>query len=232
MADKSGQTELDEARAALESATRAREVLLAGVAHDLRNPLNTFAMSAGLLREDLEGPDLDRTRALSLLTRMDRAAMRMQWLIDDLLEASRIEAKALELDVQPTPVSAILELVAEKAQPLVADKGATLKTGAVASATLDVDRARAAQALVKLVAVGLKSTGEGATVTISAAAEQGRVRLEVEAAAKSSARIAHDENRSGLSLLIARGLLGAQNATLTTETGKPGALKLTATFSA
>src|SRR4051812_10939870 len=55
------------ARADLRTATRLREVLLAGVAHDLRNPLNTFAMSAGLLRDDIEGPSFDRERALSLL---------------------------------------------------------------------------------------------------------------------------------------------------------------------
>ena len=85
-------------RTELRAATRVREVLLASVAHDLRNPLNTFAMSAGLLRDDLEGPDFDRTRALSLLSRMDRASSRMQALIEDLLEASRVEAGTVSVN--------------------------------------------------------------------------------------------------------------------------------------
>ncbi|HEY8077073.1 MAG TPA: histidine kinase dimerization/phospho-acceptor domain-containing protein, partial [Labilithrix sp.] len=39
---------------------RTRESLLASISHDLRNPLNTFAMSAGLLRDDVERGDVDR----------------------------------------------------------------------------------------------------------------------------------------------------------------------------
>src|SRR6188768_2740987 len=69
-------------RCELRSATRVREVLLASVAHDLRNPLNTFAMSTGLLRDDLESPDFERARAVSLVTRMERASTRMQRLIE------------------------------------------------------------------------------------------------------------------------------------------------------
>lgn len=221
---------VEEMRSLLESATRAREVLLAGVAHDLRNPLNTFAMSAGLLREDLEGPEIDRARALSLLTRMDRAAARMQWLIDDLLEASRVEARAVELDLQPAPIAALLELTAEKAKPTLADKGAALVVRPPPEGAVTVDRARVAQALVKVVAVALKSTGEGATVTLGADATDGAVAFEVVAAARSSAKIAHDESRSGLALLIARGLLAAHQAALATDTSAAGTLKLTATF--
>src|SRR5438105_3152110 len=38
---------------------RTRETLLASISHDLRNPLNTFAMSAGLLRDDVEHGEVD-----------------------------------------------------------------------------------------------------------------------------------------------------------------------------
>src|SRR5687767_14767669 len=93
----------------LRSATRAREALLASVAHDLRNPLNTFAMSAGLLRDDLESGDLDRNRAVGLLARMERASNRMQVLIEELLEASRVEAGGVEVHVREENAAAVAE---------------------------------------------------------------------------------------------------------------------------
>src|SRR5262249_5203437 len=109
------------ARAELRAAVRLREVLLASVAHDLRNPLNTFAMSAGLLRDDLEGPAFDRNRALNLLARMERASARMQGAIEDLLDASRVEAGSIELTIRPEPAAALVRLALSKATPQVTD---------------------------------------------------------------------------------------------------------------
>ena len=54
-------------RARVEAVTKAREALLASVSHDLRNPLNTFAMSAGLLRDDLERNDIDPSGQQSVI---------------------------------------------------------------------------------------------------------------------------------------------------------------------
>src|SRR5262245_5824482 len=154
-------------RSDLRSATRVREVLLASVAHDLRNPLNTFAMSAGLLRDDLEGPDFDRTRALNLLARMDRASTRMQVLIEDLLEASRIEAGTVEVTRRLEQGASVARAAIAKARPAVADKGASLEEGAITEdVPVELDRARTIDALVKLVAVALKTTGEGGVIRI------------------------------------------------------------------
>src|SRR5688572_12828971 len=123
-----------------QTANRVREVLFASVAHDLRNPLNTFAMSAGLLRDDLEGggsaaaaeeesepSSFDRKRALSLLSRMDRASARMQAAIEDLLEASRIEGGSLELTWKEVDAGSIVKAAIEKARPSVMEKGASIE---------------------------------------------------------------------------------------------------------
>ena len=207
-------------RSELRAATRVREALLASVAHDLRNPLNTFAMSAGLLRDDLEGPELDRTRALSLLARMDRASVRMQALIEDLLEASRIEAGAVELNRKPEDAGAIARAAIEKARPAVAEKGATLDEGAIADdATVELDKARTVDALTKLVLVTLKTTGEGGMIRLGVERADEKVvfTLRSSPARASASATAHDESRGGLAFLIARGLVVAQGGQLGTE---------------
>jgi signal transduction histidine kinase len=218
---------LDSARLRTEvrAATRVREVLLASVAHDLRNPLNTFAMSAGLLHDDLEGPAFDRTRALSLLTRMDRAATRMQHLIEDLLEASRIEGGTIEYARRPEHGPQIVRAAIAKAKPVCSDKGATLEEAGVDDDThVDVDKARTVEALTKLVAVSLKTIGEGGIIRLGVERHDDEVLFTVRATAPRSiiSSPAHDENRGGLALLIGRGLVVGQGGRLLTENTPEG----------
>jgi signal transduction histidine kinase len=209
----------------LRNAHRIREVLFASVAHDLRNPLNTFAMSAGLLRDDLEnesepGKEFDRKRALSLLSRMDRASARMQATIEDLLEASRIEADTLQLTLKEVDARAIVTSTIEKARPSVLDKGASIdeedepqKTPE--GITFTTDKARLIEALTKLVHVAIKTTGERGIIRVGATASSNgdEVHFTVRASAKSSSAAAPpastttiEEHRGGLAFLIARGL--------------------------
>lgn len=218
---------LDSARLRTEvrSATRIREVLLASVAHDLRNPLNTFAMSTGLLRDDLDSPDFDRTRALSLVTRMERASTRMQHLIEDLLEASRVEAGAIDFARRPETASAVVHAAFAKGKAICADKNAILEEGPIdEEARVELDKTRTAEGIVKLVAVALKSTGEGGVIRIGAERHDGEVLFTVRGALPRSTVSAatYDENRGGLAFLIGRGLVVAQGGRLLTESTPEG----------
>jgi len=216
------------ARADLRAATKAREVLLASVAHDLRNPLNTFAMSTGLLRDDLEHPDFERTRAVSLVTRMERASVRMQRLIEDLLEASRIEAGGLEINAKSEDAAAVVRAAIEKAKPIAADKGATVEEGVLEpDLTAPLDRARVVEALAKLVSLALKSTGEGGVVRIGVEKRDDKIAFSVRGLApRATKSTLPEDGRGGLALLIARGILTAHGGTLVTETAHDGARNL------
>ncbi|MDB4938312.1 MAG: Sensory box histidine kinase [Labilithrix sp.] len=203
-------------RARVETVTRARESLLASVSHDLRNPLNTFAMSAGLLRDDLERNDVDATRGISLVSRMERATARMQGLIEDLVEASRIDAKKIDYAIRPESAAQIVKDAAAAAKNAASDKGA-----AVACETLDedarvmVDRARTLQLISKVVAFEAKSTGDGGTIRLGVA-RQGDDTVVFTARALGPGGVPvppPEEGRGGLALLLARGLVEAQQGT-------------------
>ncbi len=212
-------------RTELRAATRVREVLLASVAHDLRNPLNTFAMSAGLLRDDLEGPDFDRTRALSLLARMERASSRMQGLIEDLLEASRIEAGTVEIMRRVEHAAVIARSAVAKSKPLCADKGANVEEGAIdEEVQVELDKSRVVEALVKLVSVSLKTTGEGGMIRLGVERHDADVLFTIRATAPrgTTSSTPHDESRGGLAFLIGRGLIAAQGGQILTESTQEG----------
>lgn len=201
----------------LEAALRARDALLAGLAHDLRNPLNTFSMSVGLLRDDAERGELDPTRTLGLVQRMERATSRMQRLIDDLAEASRVDEGRLALTKSPADLG---ELLRESATALsrFADRSTRILVEEPERAVVvAADRSRLVLAVSKAAQFVLRVTGEGGVLTLSAATEDAKARVRVRgqtASGKVPTTPLPDEGRGGLSMLIARGITLAHGGTL------------------
>jgi len=202
------------------AANRSREVLLASVSHDLRNPLNTFAMSAGLLRDDLERNDVDSTRAIALLGRMDRASTRMQSLIEDLLEASRIEARKVDFAVRAESVSALLAEAARLSAAPGAEKSAAVIVESVEEdLRVMIDRARGLQLIAKIVAYAGKATGDAGSIRISASRQAANVLFTARAYGPGGSSVGSlEEHRGGLALLMARGLVEAQRGTFRVDT--------------
>lgn len=202
-------------RAADAESFRTRETLLAGISHDLRNPLNTFAMSTGLLRDDLERGELSADRALGLVSRMERAIERMQRLIEDLHEASRIEGKQIALTKKKEEPRAILARALTEHAGVAKERGATLSVEEPApeleGRTVEVDRARLVQAIGKLVAYAVRITGEGGALRLGAFASEGAVTFALRAGGLPTP-ITPPKN--GLSLLIARGIVEAHGSAL------------------
>ena len=86
--------------ARLEEADELRTALLQSVSHDLRTPLASIKASAtSLLQSDVSWDD-DQLRAFAQT--IDSGADRLNHLVGDLLDMSRIHANALEARVRPT----------------------------------------------------------------------------------------------------------------------------------
>jgi signal transduction histidine kinase len=73
---------------------------LAAVAHDLRNPLNAIRMSADLMEFD-DGDKAARTQTIDIIRRQ---ALRLDRMVGDLLDTTRIEAGQLEIRREPHDV--------------------------------------------------------------------------------------------------------------------------------
>ncbi|MGB8020237.1 MAG: sensor histidine kinase KdpD [Candidatus Nanopelagicales bacterium] len=83
-----------------------RSALLAAVSHDLRTPLAGIKASVGTLRAtDLELPEADRAE---LLAGIETSADRLQALIDNLLDMSRLDAGALVLRTEPVALDDVV----------------------------------------------------------------------------------------------------------------------------
>lgn len=152
-----------------QAATRARDDLLAIVSHDLRNPLNTIAITASLLRSDLlQRKDGEEDDAVQLVDRMDRGIQRMTRLIEDLLDASRIEAGRLVVSPRVERGGALVREALEAAASLAEAKGCRVTQGPL-DAGLEVlaDRDRVLQVFSNLLGNALKFTPKGGVVSVS-----------------------------------------------------------------
>jgi len=167
------------ARDRAERARLSREQLLAVVAHDLRNPLATIMMTAGALRR--ARPDAGPDTALRHLRAIDRASARMNDLIRDLVDATRIEHGELALTVGAEAVGSIadqtLELHAQQAQ----EKGVTLEAAiGDRDAIVRCDRHRILQVLGNLMGNAIKATADEGRIVLRAHREASGVRFAVE----------------------------------------------------
>jgi signal transduction histidine kinase/DNA-binding NarL/FixJ family response regulator len=158
-----------------QQATRARDQMLGVVAHDLRNPLSTIRLAAELLLELV--PDATHRKHLATL---HRSALRMNELIQDLMEVSRIESGALTLATRPERVSALLAEAGSMLGPLAQAHGLALETAVDDGVeTVLGDSRRLLQVISNLVGNAIKFTPEGGRIGLRATAAGGEVRFAV-----------------------------------------------------
>jgi PAS domain S-box-containing protein len=163
---------------AAEQATRARDEMLSVVAHDLRNPLNTIVMGAGLLAETIPETQPSLRRQAEI---MRRGADRMKRLIQDLLDVRRIESGRLTVELRPeSPYMLVCEAI-EMLRPLATASNLRLKAAVRRDAPkVLADPARIQQVLSNLIGNAIKFTPAGGRVVIKAdALDEPEVRFAV-----------------------------------------------------
>jgi signal transduction histidine kinase len=101
---------------AIKELEQQKDRFLAAVSHDLKNPLVAIKGQAQLSRRRLERRGaLDPAQALESLRRIEESADRLASMVDELLDAARLQmGRTLELDRRPTDLAALARRVAEE----------------------------------------------------------------------------------------------------------------------
>jgi len=215
---------LQRARQRADAATRSREQLLAVVAHDLTNPLHAVKLAEEGIRSTLRDGDPMERR----LRAIRRAAERMERLIRDLVDSTRIEHGELFVTRRLEPLAPVVQEVAQLYAPQAQEVGVTLDTSPPSDDTLvDCDRDRLMQILGNLVGNALKFTPDGGRVALRVTDRGEAVRFEVEdsGAGIKPEHLPHvferyrtfDARGTGLGLFIAKSLVEAHGGALSVE---------------
>jgi two-component system sensor histidine kinase KdpD len=107
----------------LEIARRAdalKSALLDTVSHDLRTPLASIRAAAGSLLDPEVAVDEPSARATA--AKIDAEAERLDRLVREVLDLSRIEAGALRLDLEPLVLADAVGAVVDRLRPLLGDR--------------------------------------------------------------------------------------------------------------
>jgi signal transduction histidine kinase len=150
--------------------------LLAMVSHELRAPLSTILTGAEAIRQNPNSEASLRKTA----ERMRRAGLRMQRLINDLLDITAIDAGKLTIRSSATEVNWLLEQVRDL-EAAAAERGIRLQIdwpGESMAVLCETDRI--VQVLSNLIANALKHSPPDSTVCIGARRRDAQVDLFVE----------------------------------------------------
>jgi signal transduction histidine kinase len=207
---------LDRARRRADAATHSREQLLAVVAHDLTNPLHAVKLAEERIRfTTRDAPSIERS-----LKTIRHATTRMDHLLRDLVDTTRIEHDELVVTLRPEPVAPIVQEVAQLFAPQMQEADLILEVSVPSGeSVVDCDRDRLMQILGNLMGNAVKFTPEGGRVALRAIDRDAAVRFEVEdtGAGIKPEHLPHiferfrsfDTRGTGLGLFIANSLVNA-----------------------
>jgi two-component system, chemotaxis family, CheB/CheR fusion protein len=161
-------TERVEIEHTLRNQAKQRDLFLAMLSHELRNPLSAV-LSASNLLTDQRSASASRTRAV---TTIQRQASMIASLLDDLLDVSRISLGKIELSLRLFNLKDLIESIQETTLPEIARHQSILHFE-MDDGELFVyaDRARLIQAHVNLIHNAAKYSPPGSPIHVSMKAE-------------------------------------------------------------
>jgi two-component system sensor histidine kinase MtrB len=206
---------------------------LAGVAHDIRNPLSALKLASAIISADRPLPPEDRIR--QSYTRVQRQINHLERMVFDFLDAALIEAGRLELQLEACDVRDIARATIDLFEPTAPTHRLSL-TAPSDPVQVICDPARIEQVLNNLVSNAIKYSPRGGQVTVVIEPQDDAVLLSVsdEGVGMSAGELEHifDPFRrtgataesvpgTGLGLFVARRIMESHGGRITLESA-PG----------
>lgn len=207
-------------------AHEAKATFLRKMAHEIRTPLGSMLMLAELLADNAGGRLNERE--IGYAHKIQRAGAEIRGLIEEVLDLSRIETGAVEVEAGEVAITDLIAGAAEDFEELAGDRPVELASAvdSEAPAAVHTDRRQLARLLRLLLARAARVTAEG-TVTLRVAAADPMIEIAV---TEGGGPISEDQRatafepfqpgRRGLELAIARALAELLGGRLTVRPGE------------
>ena len=151
------------------------------VSHELRTPIVAMRHALSILTDEVVGPMTAEQQSFAQI--VQRNLDRLNTLINDLLDLSKLEAKKMELRLESGSVATVIQAVCESLEPWARSKAISIsKRVAERLPTMTLDPVRITQVLTNLVGNAIKFTPQQGRVTIEAKLADGGQSLEVSVA--------------------------------------------------
>jgi len=201
-------------------------------AHDLRTPLTPLKLALATLRRGSEETDQPRIQL------MERSVTRFELLIEDMLDAARLQAGRLTLKRASVNFDVLVREALESFRDPARKGDLLLDASGVQPARIDADALKASQVILNLVSNAIKYTPAGGKVFVSLQARPHEALLVVQdtGLGMSAEQMSHlfqpfvrlHEGQpgvakgTGLGLYISKGIMEAHGGRLTVQSDGPG----------
>jgi PAS domain S-box-containing protein len=161
---------------ALHDSDRAKDVFLATLAHELRNPLAPVWNGLAIIKQ---APD-NTQRVKEVVDMIERQVGQLSRLVDDLLDVSRITTGKIELKKQRTDLRTILQSAVETSRPHIDAAGHRLELRLPDEPTdMEADPVRLAQVFSNLLNNAARYTRPGGLIEVDVGTQPERLEVSV-----------------------------------------------------
>ena len=151
---------MNDMRESIRARDEELQLMLSGIAHEVRNPLGGIALFSGLLRDELaEEPD-----RLKHLHRIEKELDTLKNVVEEFLAYTRRQ----DLERRPVPMAPLIQQVFDLAGPLAKTQEVSLQCDAPQDIHAMGDRQRLSRALLNLVQNAIQASAPGSTVRVTA----------------------------------------------------------------
>lgn len=151
-----------------------RRQLIGDVSHELRTPLTTIKGSMEGLLDGVLPPTPDTFQNIY------READRLQRIVSDLQEISRVESDAVPLEIEPHRITPLVESVTQRLLPQFQDQGVSLNFDIQPDLPeVLIDEDRFAQVLINLIGNALQFTPKNGNVWVTVRQDENFIEVSV-----------------------------------------------------
>ncbi len=208
-----------------------RRRFLSDASHEIRTPLTSIGGFASAIMDGTADTEEERVRCASVIV---REVDRLNRLVKDLLDLSRIESGAVQLQREEVDLSELLPAAAESFETQVHEAGVTLQVDLEENLPeVRADPDRIYQVMVNLISNALRFNREGGVIRVSAARRESGVRIAVQDSGRgipaaelpyiwerfyrADVARARDDGGTGLGLAIVRSIIEKHGGAVAVE---------------
>lgn len=159
-------TERKKAEEAIRELDRMKSEFISDISHELRTPLHSIKGFGKLI---LDGKVPDPNIQREFLTIIENQSNRLDKLVSNLLDASRLESGRFSIHKQRISIAGTIHETVETLRGVANGKGITIKEDIPATLPeIDVDKERLEQVMFNLLGNAVKFSNDGSEVTVRA----------------------------------------------------------------